>query len=144
MLAEGSIATGVHEGTRLWKAVEKECQEVRWGWGAGWGEEELFQPGAMGLKETHAEDRHCPAMSSIWWKHKYIRRVKEGNLPIKESLNGLHILFRNMEKQSDSGRNEKDYLWREALWGTLGRVSWETYQAFVLPNFWNHMNILFQ
>jgi len=61
--------------------------------------------------------------------------VKEGNLPIKESLNGLHILFRNMEKQSDSGRNEKDYLWREALWGTLGRVSWETYQAFVLPNF---------
>ena len=31
MLAEGSIATGVHEGTRLWKAVEKECQEVRWG-----------------------------------------------------------------------------------------------------------------
>ena len=37
MLAEGSIATGVHEGTRLWKAVEKECQEVRWGCGGGWG-----------------------------------------------------------------------------------------------------------
>ena len=31
----------------------------------GGGEEELFQPGAMGLKETHAEDSHCPAMSSI-------------------------------------------------------------------------------
>ena len=28
-----------------------------------------------------------------------------------------------MEMQSDSGRTEKDYLWREALWGTVERVS---------------------
>lgn len=33
--------------------------------GGGGEEEELFQPGAMGLKEIHAEDRHClPCLQS--------------------------------------------------------------------------------